>query len=73
VEGDGIGGSVNLVAKEATDTPTSDASHVNARYLYSDFKNYGDRWAYQIQDNTSGTSLLVPGNQDGTPSYDGEY
>jgi TonB-dependent receptor len=49
-----------------------DGSHVYARYLYSDFKNYGDRWAYQIQDNTPGTSLLAPNNQGGTPSYDGE-
>jgi TonB-dependent receptor len=47
-------------------------SHVYARYLYSIFKNYGDRWAYQIQDNTPGVSLLAPQNQGGTPSFDGE-
>ena len=49
-----------------------DGSNVYARFLYSDFKNYGDRWAYQLQDNTPGVSLLAPGNQGGTPSYDGE-
>jgi len=49
-----------------------DGSHFYARYLYSDFKNYGDRWAYKIQDNTPGTSLIAPNNQGGTPSYDGE-
>jgi TonB-dependent receptor len=49
-----------------------DGSTVYARYLYSDFKNDGDRWAYQLQDNTPGLSLLAPGNQGGTPSYDGE-
>jgi TonB-dependent receptor len=49
-----------------------EGSGVYARYLYSDFKNYGDRWAYQIQDNTPGASLLAPQNQGGTPSYDGE-
>ncbi len=49
-----------------------DGSHVYARYLYSDFKNYGDRFAYQLQDNTPGVSLLNPGNQGGTPSFDAE-
>jgi TonB-dependent receptor len=49
-----------------------DGSSVYARFLYSDFKNYGDRWAYQLQDNTPGVSLLAPQNQGGTPSYDGE-
>ncbi|HWG19856.1 MAG TPA: TonB-dependent receptor [Terracidiphilus sp.] len=49
-----------------------DGSNVYARYLYSDFKNYGDRWAYQLQDNTPGVSLLAPQNQGGTPSFDGE-
>lgn len=47
-------------------------SSVYARFLYSDFRNYGDRWAYQIQDNTANASLLAPNNQGGTPSYDGE-
>lgn len=49
-----------------------DGSNLYARFLYSDFKNYGDRWAYQLQDNTSNVSLLAPGNQGGVPSYDGE-
>jgi TonB-dependent receptor len=49
-----------------------DGSNLYARFLYSDFKNFGDRWAYQLQDNTPGVSLLAPGNQGGVPSYDGE-
>lgn len=49
-----------------------DGSNVFARFLYSDFKNYGDRFAYQLQDNTPGLSLLSPQNQGGTPSYDAE-
>ena len=49
-----------------------EGSHVYARYLYSDFKNYGDRWAYQVQDNTPGVSLLNPDNQGGTPAFDAE-
>jgi TonB-dependent receptor len=56
----------------STDYRIRDGSNVYARFLYSDFKNYGDRWAYQLQDNTPGLSLLAPGNQGGTPSYDGE-
>ncbi len=60
----GVAGSLDYRIREG--------SHVYARYLYSDFKNYGDRWAYQVQDNTQGTSLLNPGNQGGTPSFDAE-
>lgn len=47
-----------------------EGSNVFVRYLYSDFKNYGDRWAYGIQDNTPNLNLL--GGNGGTPSYDGE-
>jgi TonB-dependent receptor len=60
----GIAGSVDYRIREGSD--------VYARYLYSNFKNYGDRWAYQLQDNTPGVSLLAPGNQGGVPSYDAE-
>lgn len=58
----------------STDYRIRPGSNLYARFLYSDFKNYGDRWAYGIQDNTPGISgsLLAPGNQGGTPSYDGE-
>ncbi|GGA58239.1 TonB-dependent receptor [Edaphobacter acidisoli] len=56
----------------STDYRIRDGSNVYARFLYSDFKNYGDRWAYQLQDNTPNVSLLAPGNQGGVPSFDGE-
>ena len=58
----------------STDYRIRDGSNLFARFLYSDFKNYGDRWAYGLQDNTPGISgsLLAPGNQGGTASYDGE-
>jgi TonB-dependent receptor len=56
----------------STDYRIRDGSNLYARFLYSDFKNYGDRWAYQIQDNTPNVSLLAPQNQGGPPSYDGE-
>jgi TonB-dependent receptor len=60
----GAAGSVDYRIREGSD--------VYARFLYSDFKNYGDRWAYQIQDNTPNVSVLAPQNQGGLPSYDGE-
>jgi TonB-dependent receptor len=56
----------------STDYRIRDGSNIYARFLYSDFKNNGDRWAYQLQDNTPNVSLLAPGNQGGVPSYDGE-
>jgi TonB-dependent receptor len=56
----------------STDYRIRDGSNLYARFFYSDFKNGGDRWAYQLQDNTPGVSLLAPGNQGGVPSYDGE-
>ncbi len=49
-----------------------DGSNVYARFFYSSFRNAGDRFAYQIQDNTPGLSLLAPQNQGGLPSYDAE-
>lgn len=56
----------------STDYRIRDGSNVYARFLYTDFKNYGDRWAYQLQDNTPEVSLLAPQNQGGVPSFDGE-
>lgn len=37
-------------------------SDIYLRGLYSDFHNYGDRWAYTLTDNTPGIQLLAPGN-----------
>jgi TonB-dependent receptor len=45
-------------------------SDVYFRWLYSDFKNYGDRWAYTLVDNTPGIQLLAPSN-DGCGSGSG--
>jgi TonB-dependent receptor len=56
----------------STDYRIRNGSNVYARFLYSDFKNDGDRFAYQLQDNTPGLSLLAPQNQGGLPSYDAE-
>ena len=42
-------------------------SDVYVRYLYSNFKNYGDRWVYSLNDNTPGVTLF--GGNGGTPSF----
>ncbi len=37
-------------------------SDIYLKGLYSDFKNYGDRWVYSLTDNTPGIELLNPSN-----------
>jgi hypothetical protein len=39
-----------------------DGSTLYARFLYSNFLNAGNRYAYSLTDNTPGASLLNPGN-----------
>jgi TonB-dependent receptor len=50
----------------STDYSLGQGSDVYARFLYSNFKNYGDRWVYSLNDN-SPVSLL--GSNGGTPSF----
>src|SRR5262249_9774768 len=40
------------------DYKISEGSDIYARFLYSNFKNYGDRWVYSLNDNTPGIGLL---------------
>ena len=37
-------------------------SNIYVRGLYSEFKNYGDRWVYSLTDNTPGVQVLNPRN-----------
>jgi TonB-dependent receptor len=53
----------------SADYRIANGSNVYLRVLYSDFKNYGDRWAYSLTDNTPGIQLLNPGNV-GCPTDD---
>jgi TonB-dependent receptor len=39
------------------DYKLGEGSNIYARYLYSNFKNYGDRWVYSLTDNTPGIQL----------------
>lgn len=40
------------------DFKPSDGSTLYIHGLYSDFKNYGERWVYSLNDNTTGVQLL---------------
>lgn len=39
-----------------------EGTNIYLKYLYSDFHNYGDRFAYTLTDNTPGIQVLAPGN-----------
>lgn len=43
----------------STDYQLSEGSNIYIRGLYSNFHNFGDRWVYNLQDNTTGTSTLL--------------
>jgi TonB-dependent receptor len=46
----------------SADYKIAEGSEIHLRTLYSDFKNYGDRYAYTLVDNTPGIQVLNPGN-----------
>ncbi len=51
----------------STDYQLSEGSNIYVRGLYSNFHNFGDRWVYNLQDNSTGISTLQ-GN--GCPNTD---
>ena len=51
----------------SADYKLGEGSNIYARFLHSDFQNYGDRWVYSLNDNTPNISLL--GSNGGTPSF----
>jgi len=59
----------------STDYKLGEGSDLYARLLYSNFKNYGDRWVYSLNDNTPGIELLGSNGCDssgvcaGVPSF----
>ncbi|HLH00313.1 MAG TPA: TonB-dependent receptor [Bryobacteraceae bacterium] len=59
----------------SADYKLGDGSDVYIRGLYSDFKNYGDRWVYSLTDNNPNVQLLGSNGCDssgvctGTPSF----
>jgi len=44
----------------SADYKLGEASNIYVRGLYSDFKNYGDRWVYSLTDNTPIQSPVTP-------------
>jgi TonB-dependent receptor len=54
----------------SVDYKLAEGSNLYARFLYSDFHNYGDRWVYSLNDNTSNVTLL--GSNGGTPSFNAQ-
>src|SRR5262249_8716535 len=51
----------------SADYRLAEGSNIYARLLYSNFKNYGDRWVYTLNDNTPDVTLLT--SNGGTPSF----
>ena len=51
----------------SADYRLAEGSNIYVRYLYSNFKNYGDRWVYSLNDNTPNVTLL--GGNGGAPSF----
>jgi TonB-dependent receptor len=54
----------------SADYKLAEASNIYFRYLYSDFKNNGDRWVYTINDNTPNAGLL--NTNGGVPSFNAQ-
>jgi TonB-dependent receptor len=60
----------------SADYKLAEGSNIYARFIYSDFHNYGDRWDYNLVDNTPNAGVLMPnpgkpsfGNQIRRPDY----
>jgi TonB-dependent receptor len=51
----------------SADYKLAEGSNLYTRFLYSDFHNYGDRWDFNVNDNTPNAGLLGPNG--GTPSF----
>lgn len=56
----------------SADYRIADGQNVYMRVLYSDFKNWGDRWVYSLTDNTPNITLLNIGNVGCAPTTDNQ-
>jgi TonB-dependent receptor len=54
----------------SADYKLAEGSNIYLRGLFSDFKNYGDRWAYTLVDNTPNAGLY--NSNGGTPSFNSQ-
>jgi TonB-dependent receptor len=53
----------------STDYKLSEGSNVYFRGFYSDFKNFGDRWVYTLNDNTDPVAAGLLNGNGGTPQF----
>ena len=53
----------------STDYKLAQGSNIYLRGFYSDFKNFGDRWVYTLNDNTDPVAVGLLNGNGGTPSF----
>ena len=53
----------------STDYKLAEGSNIYLRGFYSDFKNFGDRWVYTLNDNTDPVAAGLLNGNGGTPSF----
>ena len=53
----------------STDYKLAEGSNIYLRGFYSDFKNFGDRWVYTLNDNTDPVAGGLLNGNGGTPSF----
>ena len=60
---------VLLARIRAPDYKLAEGSNIYLRGFYSDFKNFGDRWVYTLNDNTDPVAVGLLNGNGGTPSF----
>ena len=53
----------------STDYKLGEGSNIYFRGFYSDFKNFGDRWVYHLNDNTDPVAAGLLNSNGGAPSF----
>ena len=53
----------------STDYKLAEGSNIYLRGFYSDFKNFGDRWVYTLNDNTDPVAAGLLNGNGGAPSF----
>ena len=53
----------------STDYKLAEGSNIYLRGFYSDFKNFGDRWVYTLNDNTDPVAAGLLNGNGGTPNF----
>lgn len=56
----------------STDYQLGNGSNIYLRGLYSLFHNFGDRWVYTLNDNSSGSNINLLNGNGGAPSFNNQ-